>query len=187
VAAADGAEVFGVGPFLASCALLALSPFLFDPLRLAWIDARLCNSYRFEAIGSDGTRHAIAPAAFALYTELFVVGKFRYLSDEKLLVNTWAETQDRALATAIRAAADSQALEALARRDGKNHFNEARAAAMDRFIRAVIGAASDRGVFGASIDRVNIRQIKIWYDGNELREIEDKVIREVALSAEEKV
>jgi hypothetical protein len=164
-------RIFGVAPLVAALALIAVGRWAFEPQRLAWIDARLCHVYRFALRGTDGKLIELRPADFAPYEDLFFAGKFRYLSDEKLLVHTWAETGPE-LARAIRAATSPDELARLAERLGRNYYDAERAAQMEDFLRAL---------FAGRAACVVIRFSTLWFDGDEFRVIDDRILREVDL------
>lgn len=57
----------------------------FQPVTLAWIDAPIAYTYRFEAIGSSGQAYNLSPNFFAPYDYQFILGDFSFLSDQPIL------------------------------------------------------------------------------------------------------
>ena len=119
-------------------AVLAVAPYVLDPIRLAWLDARLCNAYVIRAVDDRGRRWEASPRVFAPYDFPFALGKFHFLTDTRLLVDAWSETCDASLVRRLRAVSTAGEIAALERERGQAHHDERLAAALHRFLAQVL-------------------------------------------------
>lgn len=202
---AQPAETFGLLPFAVSLPFLAVAPKLFGVHVLAWLDARLCNAYRFEAVAVDGQRYELSPDAFAPYDMIMAFGKFRFLSDEPLLVDVWSESSEASVVQAIARTRTLRDINALEQHFGKNYFSQRRTQRMHRFLEEFLRSLSTRRSIGAGswfardwlargahtatlttrdVQAIAVRIVKLLYAGGEFRLLEDRVLDDVVLAKE---
>ena len=127
-------EVLTATDIAAFFLLLALSPFLWGPARLAWIDVPVCTSFRLEGETLSGSKVPLYPSHFAPFDFTFSAGKFRYLSNEPLLVDAWGELDDPSVVTHLQAVREYSDLAALAERRGRYFYNRYYCEMFDQFI-----------------------------------------------------
>lgn len=137
--------IFTRGHFLLSVGLIGAAAFWSHPTKLAWLDAPVTYTYRFEAIDADGRTCSLPPRFFAPYDYQFTLGSFGYLSEEAHLGIVWGAIMQPSLARALENAASPEQVQALELERGHQSFDPRRSAAFDQFIRRFAGNWNERG------------------------------------------
>lgn len=75
------------------CALVVLSPLVYQPTPLGWWDSRVNTIYDFIVTTEDGNKFKLNKNDFGPYDLLFTQNRFYYASDEKVLNNTYGVIQ----------------------------------------------------------------------------------------------
>jgi hypothetical protein len=195
---------FGSPGWLAGSAILILcARFLLPPVRLAWLDTRLCNFYRIDVVTTEGAVYEVARADMAPYDGLFTQGRLQYLDDAKLLVDTYGEARSVAVFEALRSVTTAAEVSRLESRLGHNAYNPALAGRFDDFMRTWFKTAparrssfdylrppstswsSPRGrryQWDESVRSVHVRRIKVLWDGRASVVLSDQIIRRVRIN-----
>jgi len=176
----------------------------FRPVRLAWADAPLSYTYRFEGQSPDGRTQTLPPEFFAPYDYQFTLGGFGYLCPEPLLGVVWGAT-DELTVRRLEAIQEAESFFAHEARFGRVYFDAPSAERFDAFLRRFAGgwnAAPRRGgvlhrvkaprllwtfprgrVVQPSFRLAKIRvvQLTTWYRGGRYEVLRRRVVREVSI------
>jgi hypothetical protein len=138
-----GFMVYQIQPFrdnetsraVASFVVILVGGSTLYPLRLAWLDTRYCNAFRLYATCWDGNRRLLHPQDFGPYEVIFDQGRLEFLTNERLLVGAWGETDDPVVAAAVRPLRSADDVHTLEDRLGTSAGDPRAAEQFDRFIR----------------------------------------------------
>jgi hypothetical protein len=177
--------------------------------RAGWFDTRVNNFYEFEAVGEDGSVYNIPRGFWAPYDIPFAQDNFYFLNDDKVLAGTYGTQRDAGIAIAVNRAETVAEIQALWEEYGRSRYSEAAAQTFDDFVRTFVrnanlrtGAltlpaflrpphhittfAPENAYEGQSpIQRIRVRYIETFYNGEEIIVLEDKVVREIEISEAE--
>jgi hypothetical protein len=197
------AFLFSQPTFVASLLVIGLSPYYFNPVKLAWLDTNLNNSYEFEAVGLSGAVYRLNRGFMSPYDLPFAQNRFYFLTDENLLVRTYGATMDAEVVSALKTMQPGPALAELAQARGKNYYQEQRSQRFEHFLATYFGNLNRRGsktiflnFLGAPhhiwnfavepayqmqepIRQIRIKFIQTLYDGQKIHRLRDEVIRVV--------
>ncbi|HWL89683.1 MAG TPA: hypothetical protein VNO21_27960 [Polyangiaceae bacterium] len=196
-------QAFGVVPWVTSLLLFVALRRWWMPYELAWFDARLCTAFRIEARSRDGTIYELTPDAFAPYDVTVANGKFACVCDEPIVVGAWAEFNNVAVCSRMQKLRTAEDVAALERAAGINLYNAKFTARVLRllteFARAVHRGDTNRGrdwlardwprsnpalagLRGVELACIDIRIVRVLYDDEEFRTIDDRIIHHVELA-----
>lgn len=197
--------IFTRGHFLLSIGLIGTAGLWSAPVKLAWLDARVTYTYRFEAIGPDGRTFTLPPRFFAPYDYQFTLGNFGYITESPRLGIVWGAIMEPSLAKALEQAGSAEQVLTLEQERGRVAFEPTRSAVLDEFMRRFIGNWNRRGSKGAwwsrlqaprqlwtfarppaigdgqSIDRVMVYEVTSLFDGERYREIRERRVAKIDL------
>lgn len=196
---------FTLEHFLLSVLIIAAGDILFKPAKLAWLDASVSYTYRFEAVGADGLSHAAPPRFFAPYDYQFTLGNFHYLHDAPHLPIVWGATSRPVVVDALKSVRTAAEISRLERVHGRVSYDARRSAAFDALIRRffvqqeearrrrwwrVLPAPPELWTFplvpprpAGEIDRVIVYQIVSHFDGQRYRELRRVPVRIIDIDA----
>ena len=184
--------------FLSSVFVIAVTLCFRAAPILSWVDTRACNTYVFEAIGESGRVYQLSRRAFDPYDAFFTQGRFRFLDDERLSVDTYGETREPDVARALVSADEVPKVDA---RFGVDDYDDARARRFDALIvalvqrrrsarwwRALAPPPTTLGSTGVRLEEiaepirvVRVRGVRTFYDGARLIVLGDRIVREVRI------
>lgn len=170
---------------------------------LAWRDAPMNYTYRFEAEVTDGTRYSLPPRFFEPYGYQFTLASFLYLVEEPRLDIVAGAATGKTVAQL----ADVRTLDDVVRVEeehGQVRYNSDRAEQFDAFLRRFIQKRATREFSpiktylqappllwsspyhpvlpdGVEIDRIVMTNVTALYTGDRYREIRSVPIRVVEL------
>lgn len=195
------AFLFSKPSFFASLAVIGLSPFFFNPVKLAWLDTNLNNSYDLEVVGLSGRVYPVSRVFMSPYDLSFAQNRFYFLSDENLLVRTYGAVVDREVAAALKTIQPGLNLQDLEQTKGKNYHSTESSQRFEDFLKTYFYHLNQRGsktVFlhylGAPhhiwsfadanayqlqepVRQIRIKFIKTFYDGQKIHRLRDEVIK----------
>lgn len=201
------ARVFGLTSryFWVSLLIFAFFGGAFRSAELGWIDTRLNNMYRMEAVSSSGTRGELGPDYFAPYDMRFAQNRFSYLVKTPHIEMTFGMLGDLDLVTALAHVDEpAQALQFDAKH-GARQYSRKRVAHFDRFIKVFVGnrqaaggAARTLGLLAAphhiyvwataaakhrdsDIKRVQVHWLTTWQQGYRSVVLRDKIVHRVTI------
>ena len=168
---------------------------------LTWFDTPLTYSIRLEGIDAAGATHPLPAGFFRPFAETFVLGTFPYLSPHPQLTGPMGVTRTRALADALVAARDPDAVLALERRAAPGADAEL-AGRFDDFVARSLRTANRLGAEGRlarpgvprhlwttpldaawpgrpDIVAVRVVEITSFHDGRHLRELRRRSLRTI--------
>lgn len=134
------AALFRPEHLAASIAIIATQSLHARCMRLGWLDGRLNNFFRIEAVGASGRARPLPRGFFAPYDVVFAQCRHFFLCPWQVLVNAYGVIDRRGLDgwrlfTALEATnGRPDALEQVRARFGVNHRNDRLAAEFERFI-----------------------------------------------------
>ena len=131
-------EIFTRAHFVVSLILIGGATLWFKPVELAWYDARMSYTYRFEAVGTSGKTYTLSPRFFSPYDYQFTLSGFTYLSHQPRLSVAWGATRNRNVAEALNASTTPSEIWNLEREMGREGYDPRRSAAFDDFIREFV-------------------------------------------------
>lgn len=193
---------------LLSMVLILFSPYFFRPATLAWFDTPLNNVYHLEVVDSEGSTHRVDAGYIAPYDVIFAQNRFYYLSETDVLTYTYGSTSDYNLAQALEDAGTDEVISELKRTFGSNWYIAQDAQNFDRFIQSYFHnlnagistqgrqvlpllplaphhihsfPAGDLGLIRFPIREVRVRFQEVYYDGEALRILQDRLIREILI------
>jgi len=182
-----------------SIVLIAAAPLWHSSAKLSWFDGPVKYSYRFEAIGEDGTKGDLSPQFFAPYDRQFALNSFHYLAGEQAILFNGG----RASATRMIRAGTLEGLEGLEREHGIVLHNASMIVDLEDFLIAFtrhynqaptrhswIGLLSPPpGVAthsrtnnfesGQRIRQIDVYQVLTYFDGKSYREMRTTKVLEV--------
>ncbi len=177
---------------------------LFRPVPLAWHDTRLMYTYGVEGVDIAGVGSMLPPDSFTPFEDIFTFGNFGYLNHAtRLTGQVMGAANDSAQARAVNSARTPDAVFAVERQFGYDHFDAGLSAAYDSLVQhivmrlnASVGEAAPWAVaraprhlwntlgrlpLHAPITRVRVHMRTWLYDDEQLLMIRDEVVREVAI------
>jgi hypothetical protein len=197
--------IFTRGHFLLSIGLISTAGLWSAPVKLAWLDARVTYTYRFEAIGPDGRTFTLPPRFFAPYDYQFTLGNFGYVAEPPHLGIVWGAIMEPSLAKALENAGSTEQILTLERERGRPGFDASRSAVFDGFIRQFASHWNERNTKdswwsllqaprqlwtfsrppairdGQRIDQVMIYEVTSLFDGKRYREVRKTRVRTIDL------
>jgi len=188
-----------------SILLVVTGPSWSRPGKLAWRDAPMSYSYRFEAESADGTRYSLPPRFFEPYGYQFTLSNFLHLVDAPRLDIVTGATSGE-IAAALADAQTLQDVVAVEEELGRVRYNPDYAENLDAFLRQfvleraahppsalktyiqappLLWTSPYRPVLPADVEleRVIITNVTSLYTGDRYREIRSVPIRTVDLTA----
>lgn len=209
------ATLFTPAHFALSLLIITLSPLVFGVAWLGWEDTRFNNFFCFEAIGRSGHTYQVSRHWFSPHEVAFSQSRFFFLYDGPVLVGTHGcharrDPATRRLADELEASAgDPDRLEDIKRRMGRNTYDPAKAKAFAGFLARVFERHNagvrrhsplpippapmhmmmwaERNAYRRQeqVDRVIVRYVETFFDGNEVRRVLDRVVLDVPVPAPE--
>jgi hypothetical protein len=180
--------------------VIGASPWLLPPARLAWLDTPLVETFVFRGEDRDGAVRVLPREAFAPYDGHFTQGRFAFLVDTPLVVDSFGETRDPDVLRALCRGLD--AVDDVTRRHGVLHHDEARAARLDALVRDLFSSArlqegakweklappsttllDPRGALRdlGPLRRVHVVHLRTYFDGARVHRLEERVLRTIEL------
>ncbi len=188
-----------------SVIIIGFAYLYFSPTPAGWFDTRANNFYEFEASDVNGSVYNLSRNFWAPYDLPFVQDQFFYLSEDRVLVGTYGTQHNFGLARLTNAADSRQDIEQVWEEYGTLRYSESRAAAFDAFVIRFFrnaNARMDKTVVPAflrpphhittfppenafelqsPIERVRIRYVETFYNGDKIIVLQDKIIREIEI------
>jgi len=188
----EPAATFGVGQALVGLGVLVAARRLLRPYELAWIDTQLCNAFRFVGLGVDRRAVELGPEAFAPFDMIVANGKFRFICEDRLLVDAWGETESRELAAEIERLRTAAELRELEGRRGQPGFKSRGLKVMEEFLAVYLRTAgrraphalswgsrdwlSNRRPLATPLEAVAVHVLKVIFAGGRFDALDDHAL-----------
>ncbi len=183
--------------------LIAAYPLYHTPRYLGWMDCSVSEQYFFEVQTPDQKWYRVEQSDMSPCDITFEQGEFHYVNREKVVCRIWGTIHEYDLAATVNATrSEAEVREVIAQR-GQVHYNEKRAADLDKFLVTWFGNVSEaqgrykwfkvlvapnhmqarsgepRYDFETPVQRVRIRFQRSYWDGERLALIDDTIVREI--------
>lgn len=199
--------------YLWALVIVFVSPQLFTSYRLAWLDTPYAITYELEAVGGSGTVYRVDRRSMSPYDFEFTHQYMSYLSDVPLTgIHSFGTSQHRDATDDLWAADSVADIAAVDERYGESRYDDALARRFDEVVQArfqrpgtawpihpsyeiwvtqavVVPGSPATEVYAGQepIERVDVRLVKTWWDGDESRALASCVVREVSVDGSETV
>lgn len=202
------ARIFSWRTALASFAVIVASTWYLKPVGLGWFDTRLNHVFDLRAVGASGKSYRVSRDFMAPFDVIFAQNRFSYLTDERVVVNTFGTTRKVKVAQRIDAARTNADIKAIRQAFGRNQWHTKRTRYFDKFIKQFFAQLNRRraktmvprwmaaphhiqvSAVGPDVYALQepVRSIEVWYkeafyDGDTIRVLREAVVRTIPIPA----
>lgn len=194
---------FTANHFVLSVLIIGGSALWFKPTELAWLDARISYTYRFEALGTNGRTYTLPPRFFAPYDYQFTLSNFSYLTKEPHLGIVWGATMRRFIVERLEEKTTPNEVFEFEKNVDHRTYSDRRSAIFDDFLLRIIDNWNRHGkvegwwsfiqaprqlwTFGSGqripdsqrIKKITVYQVTSLFDGRQYQEIRTRPVRSV--------
>ena len=130
--------LFNYPKLLISVILIITASYWSNPVRLAWHDAPVSYTYRFEAETQSGNKYFLPPNFFAPYDYQFTLMAFSFMSPHPVLPIVWGVTSDPGLSRQLEKMSKPEHFFSYEKERGFVGLQEDRIAGFDAFVRQFV-------------------------------------------------
>ena len=178
--------------------LIGAGALIFRPTPLAWLDAPITYTYRFEGIANSGRVYDLTPASFEPYWYQFSLSSFTYLSNEPRLPVVMGALRNPQAIQLLEQASSRSDIEAIEQSSGWMHRDTTKIAGMQslmkRYLRSTrvprrpvtawISPPRDLWMFGRGetfrrqepLSRIRVNEVTSHFDGKTYREVRRQTV-----------